>query len=313
MAIKPSVRIAGEIRRRITSGELRPGERVPSTRQITREWGVAIATATRVLSILRHEGLVQAVPGVGTVVAATGAGAPVRPGAVPSHRVLTADRALGTEMVVATAVGIADAEGLAAVSMRRVAAAFDIPTMSLYRHVRAKDELVLLMIDATLGEEPLPDPPPVGWRAQLEGVARIQWTIYKKHPWLAPVISITRPQVLPNGVRHTESALRALDGLGLDINTRLHAAVALISLVRGAATNVEAEAEARLETGLDSDQWMKLHETEMARAFAAGPYPYLAQVVSHPEASMDLDSLFEFGLARFLDGVEAMISNLGRR
>ena len=311
MAARPSARIALEIRRRITSGELRPGDRVPSTRQITREWGVAIATATRVLATLRHEGLVRAVPGVGTVVAAPGAGAPVRPGAVELRKPLAPDRDLSTEIVVATAIGIADAEGLAAVSMRRVAAALHIPTMSLYRHVRAKEELVLLMIDAAFGEEPLPAPPPPSWRAQLETAARIQWGLYKKHPWLAPVISITRPQVLPNGVRHTEWALRAVDGLGLDVNIRLHVAVALLSLVRGAATNMEAEAEARLETGLDSDEWLRLHETEMAKAFATGPYPHLEQVISDPEADMDLDSLFEFGLARFLDGVEAMIDHGG--
>src|SRR5215510_13311106 len=68
MAARPSARIAREIRRRITSGELRPGDRIPSARQITREWGVAIATATKVLATLRQEGLVEARPGVGTVV-----------------------------------------------------------------------------------------------------------------------------------------------------------------------------------------------------------------------------------------------------
>ncbi|WP_311931749.1 winged helix-turn-helix domain-containing protein [Microbispora sp. H11081] len=61
--------IAAGIRRRIEAGELRPGDRVPSTREIVREWGVAMATATKVLTELRREGLVHAVPGVGTVVA----------------------------------------------------------------------------------------------------------------------------------------------------------------------------------------------------------------------------------------------------
>jgi DNA-binding transcriptional regulator YhcF (GntR family) len=304
MAARPSVRIAGAIRRRITTGELRPGDRVPSTRQIAREWGVAIATATRVLATLRQEGLVVAVPGVGTVV--SGSGVPVR-AAAESRRPLTAGYDLSREVVVGTAIGIADGEGLAALSMRRLAAALHVPTMSLYRHVRAKDELVLLMIDSAFGEEPLPDPPPRGWRAQLEIAARIQWRLYKKHPWLAPLISMTRPQVLPNGVRHTEWALRAVDGLGLDVNTRLHVAVALLSLVRGAATNLEAEVEAQVDTGLDSEEWMRLHEAEMAEAFATGPYPHLERVTSHPEADMDLDSLFEFGLGRFLDGVESLI------
>src|SRR5262249_3312024 len=80
-----------------------------------------------------------------------------------------------------------------------------------------------------------------------------------------------RPRVLPNGIRHTEWALRAVDGLGLDVNTGLHVAVALVSLVRGAATNMEAEAEARMETGLNSDEWLRLQEPEMAKAFEPGP------------------------------------------
>ncbi|GAA5031799.1 winged helix-turn-helix domain-containing protein [Actinopolymorpha pittospori] len=73
----PSVRILTEIRRRIATGELRAGDRVPSTRQITQQWGVAMATATKVLTALREEGLVRVVPGVGTVVDAA---------AGPSHR-----------------------------------------------------------------------------------------------------------------------------------------------------------------------------------------------------------------------------------
>jgi DNA-binding GntR family transcriptional regulator len=65
----PYRKIVAEIRRRIDAGELRPGDRVPSARQITADWGVAIATATKVLSTLQQDGLVRAVPGVGTVVA----------------------------------------------------------------------------------------------------------------------------------------------------------------------------------------------------------------------------------------------------
>ncbi|WP_344442545.1 winged helix-turn-helix domain-containing protein, partial [Kitasatospora nipponensis] len=65
----PSVRIAAELRRGIAAGELRPGDRVPSTRRLTQEWGIAMATATKVLAGLRREGLVLSRPGVGTVVA----------------------------------------------------------------------------------------------------------------------------------------------------------------------------------------------------------------------------------------------------
>ncbi|MBC3992979.1 winged helix-turn-helix transcriptional regulator, partial [Streptomyces sp. AC563] len=65
----PYLRIVGELRRRIAEGELTPGDRVPSTRQIAREWGVALATATKALTTLRLEGLVVTRPRAGTVVA----------------------------------------------------------------------------------------------------------------------------------------------------------------------------------------------------------------------------------------------------
>src|SRR4051794_28835377 len=83
MTDSPSVRIAAELRGRIARGELRPGERVPSAREITRSFGVAVATASRVLAALREDGLVHVVPGVGTLVSApdgpASAGPPARP------------------------------------------------------------------------------------------------------------------------------------------------------------------------------------------------------------------------------------------
>src|SRR6516225_6827281 len=105
--------IADAIRTRITLGKLAPGEPIPSARAITREWGVAVATATRAVAVLRDEGLVDARPGVGTVVA-------IRPARIRGHRETSATE-LTTERIVATAIDIADTEGLPAVSMRRIA------------------------------------------------------------------------------------------------------------------------------------------------------------------------------------------------
>src|SRR5262249_11264089 len=132
-------RIADDIRGRIAAGRLAAGDRVPSARQITREWGVAMATATRALAVLRNEGLVTARPGVGTVVASSPRRArePRRP-----------ERPVTLERIVATAVDIADAEGLAAVSMRRVAIEMGVATMALYRYVRGKNSLLLVMADS---------------------------------------------------------------------------------------------------------------------------------------------------------------------
>src|SRR5262245_30054739 len=120
--------IADAIRTRIISGQLAPGDAIPSARAITREWGVAVATATRALAELRDEGLVNARPGVGTVVAA-------RPARGRRNRE-TSDAPITADDVVETAIEIADSEGLGTVSMRRVAIELRVPTMALYRHVR---------------------------------------------------------------------------------------------------------------------------------------------------------------------------------
>src|SRR4051812_2488651 len=118
-AVPPYRRIVHEGRRRIEAGELRPGDRVPSARAITKEWGVAIATATKAHAALREEGLTISRPGVGTVVA----------GPAPRR-----DHELTRDRIVATAIAIADADGLAELSMRRIAGALGVSTMSLYRH-----------------------------------------------------------------------------------------------------------------------------------------------------------------------------------
>src|SRR5215831_17941989 len=103
--------IVAELRRRIEAGALAPGARVPSTRAIVDEWGVAMATATKVLTELRHLGLVRAVPGVGTVV--EGGRRPPRP-APPRRRQPAPERGLTSDRIVAAAIAIADAEGIAA-------------------------------------------------------------------------------------------------------------------------------------------------------------------------------------------------------
>jgi DNA-binding transcriptional regulator YhcF (GntR family) len=280
-----SARIAEEIRRRITSGELKAGDRVPSARQITQAWGVAIATATKALAMLRAEGLVRAVPGIGTVV----------------------DQGLSKERIVAAALAIADSEGLAAVSMRRVAHELGVATMSLYRYVPGKDDLVMLIADAAFAEDKLPATPPYGWRARLEVVARLQWKIYHKHPWLAGAMSITRPQLVPNGMAHTEWTLQAIDGLGLSPEMSLVVAVTVIGYVRGVAVSLEMETQAEQDTGLSNDAYMAAQEAQFRAVFAGGAFPTLARMSVQPEIDLRLDTLFEFGLARLLDGLATFL------
>ncbi|MFC6081541.1 TetR/AcrR family transcriptional regulator C-terminal domain-containing protein [Sphaerisporangium aureirubrum] len=295
----PYLRIVDDVRRRITSGDLRPGDRIPSARRITQDWGVAIATATKALATLRQEGLTTVHPGVGTVVAARTRQPP------PARPREGTDTDLTRRRIVRAAIDIADAEGMAELSMRRIATALGVATMSLYRHVPGKDDLVLLMIDAALGEEPFPAARPDGWRARLAFCARLQWTLFRRHPWLAPAMSLTRPQLAPNALIHTEWVLGAFDGTGLGQHERMYVHIMMFSYVRGLATALEPEADAERETGMTSDEWMESHEQAFETLGATGP---LMAVLQLDDFDFDLDKLFEFGLTRFLDGLETFLS-----
>jgi DNA-binding transcriptional regulator YhcF (GntR family) len=311
--------IADEIVDRIRKGDLKPGDRAPSTRQITRDWGVAMATATKVLAELRSRGAVLTRSGVGSVVADDPSLRPAparRPAAAsPPARARSVRRGAGTatrERIISSAIAIADAEGIAAVSLRRIAVDLDVSTMSLYRSIANKDDLLVGMMDALMGEEAWPAPPPRGWRAQLEYIAHRQWRGYQSHPWLAQIVSLTRPQLAPNAMRHTEWCLRAIDGCGLDDTTRLYIVLTLFGHVRGAATGLESEQQAERDTGIDIEEWMRVHDARFAPVIQSGRFPHLAKLDNNANVDFDLDALFEFGLTRLLDGFGALIEGRQR-
>ncbi|MFC3996175.1 TetR/AcrR family transcriptional regulator C-terminal domain-containing protein [Nocardiopsis sediminis] len=311
----PYRRIVAEIRARIVSGDLRPGDRVPSVRQIAQRWGVAIATATRVTATLRDEGLVEAKVGSGTVVSArvsreqeAGPAAAVSGPARPS--VSRRDQALNRDDVVQAAVAIADVEGLDAISMRRLAAGLRVGPMSLYRHVANKDELLMEMADQAFGEADLPDPGPEGWRAKLELIARLQWRLCRRHLWLPRAVSFTRPLLAPNMMAHTEWTLRALDGLGLPMTTRFREALTLHALVLNVALPMADEAEAEQDSGVTLDGWRSKARPRTGELLNSGRFPHLAAIPEFTAA--DLDGLFEYGLARHLDGFAALLADRAR-
>ncbi|SEC54092.1 transcriptional regulator, TetR family [Streptomyces sp. 2224.1] len=302
----PYRKIADAIRRRIATGELTPGDRVPSTRRITQEWGVAMATATKVLTTLRQEGLVRVVPGVGTVVAEPQRTA--RSGALArERRPRETDSGLSRESIVRAGIKVADAEGLRALSMRRVAAEFGVSSMALYRHVAGKDELVLLMADAAFLDVELPEPAPDGWRARMEAGARLQWELYRRHPWLAQYLSITRPQPMPRAMALVEWTMARVRGM--DPVTLIHMALTLLGFVLSTAAGFEDDLEAEQETGMDQAQWMATMEPTFEGILTSGSYPMYAGVSAMGEDVVNQDSLFEFGLARLLDGMEALVGS----
>lgn len=299
MAEPAYLRIAAQIRERIADGRLRPGEKVPSTRQITQEWGVAMATATKVIATLRDEGLVDPRPGAGTVVrsAPPGQVEPARPAARTPPR----EQELGRDRIVRAAMAVADAEGLAAVTMRRVATELGVATMSLYRHVSTKDNLTLLMADAAVAERPFPARP-AHWRASLEIIAQHLWTVCRRHPWVAESLSMTRPQVGPNLMNYAEWAFTVLRELGLSPQDIMYVHVNVFGHVRGMAMALSEETQAHQDTGLTMEEWGDNNEAAFRVIAASGRYPTLEYLVAQ-EVDYDIDDVFVYGLRLLLDGV----------
>ncbi|GAA3700691.1 TetR/AcrR family transcriptional regulator C-terminal domain-containing protein [Nonomuraea antimicrobica] len=307
----PYRRILAEFRDRILTGDLRPGDRVPSIRQIAQRSGVAVATATKVVAALRDEGLVEARVGAGTVVSAGASRAerPADPPPLPKRRQAGVPKgSLNREHVLRTAIAIADSEGLDAVSMRRLAVELGSGPMSLYRHVRGKDELVTQMADEVFGETELPVPGPEGWRAKLELISRRQWELCRRHPWLPRAISFTRPLMVPNMMAHTEWTLRALDGLGLPMDIRIREALTLPAMVHAVALSLAEEAEAERETGVTLDGWWLLQHKQADNLLNSGRFPLLAMVPK--ETVSDLDGMFDYILARHLEGFAVLLTRV---
>ncbi|MEV6410067.1 GntR family transcriptional regulator [Kribbella sp. NPDC051718] len=323
----PYQEIAADIRRLIAAGDLKPGDRIPSTRALVRDYGVAMATATKALTALQQEGLVHPLPGVGTVVGPAprqpGSGTAGRRGLAPSSTGRAAGSGssgvlhpapglLSKEEVVRTAVWIADREGLGALSMRRMATELGVSTMALYRYVGGKEALVLQMVDVAIGEFPMPRQEPAGWRAVIEAAARAQWAAYKKHLWLASAVSIGRPQVLPNLLPHTDAVLRAVGGFGVDANTSMYAAITVFGYVRGVALNLESEAHAEQDTGLTADEWADQQAGRLAELIVEQDLAGF-RALTEPdgfEFDFQLDDLFEFGLGIVLDGLAVKLQRL---
>ncbi len=207
--------------------------------------------------------------------------------------------------IAAAAVRIADAEGVEAVSMRRVAAEVGSGTMSLYRYVSRKDDLLDLMVDAVMGEMDLPAAPSGDWRADLTLQARGGRAVGIRHPWLSE-LSAGRPPLGPNGLRAIEFALGAVEGLGLDIDGMSRVVGILTAFVRGFVQAELAEQEARRRTGLDLNQWRATRAAYIRMLIDSGRHPMLRRIVLDAR-DPDPDSDFETALGQVLDGLAATL------
>jgi AcrR family transcriptional regulator len=207
--------------------------------------------------------------------------------------------------IAAAAVRIADADGLDAVSMRRVAAEISASTMALYNYVNGKEDLLDLMIDAVSAEYQLPAGPLGDWRGVLLALARQGRAIALRHPWLPRALT-QRPAVAlmgPNALRYTEFILTAVNGV-LDASTAMELIGLLTAVVHSYVQSELAQSEAERQAGLSADEFQASMAAYLGRVIASGRYPRFTQVVMEGASTPppNADAIFERAVNRLLDG-----------
>ncbi|MFG3338650.1 TetR/AcrR family transcriptional regulator [Glycomyces sp. NPDC048151] len=216
---------------------------------------------------------------------------------------------LTVDEVVAAAIGLADAEGLEAVTVRRLAQELGKAPMTLYTYVPGKSELVALMLDSLFErmEQTAEDGP---WRSRLASVARDNYTLYRSHPWAAAA-SPSRPPLGPGQCAKYEHELRALEGLGLSDVEMDDALAYLLAFVRTAAQDAAQSDAERAASGIDDQEWWEANGPLLAKVLDTERFPTAVRVgqaagEAH-DAAYNAEHAFEFGLARTLDGLAVII------
>jgi AcrR family transcriptional regulator len=221
--------------------------------------------------------------------------------------------------VASAAIAVADAEGIEAVSMRRVAAELGLGTMSLYHYVRGKDELLDLMSDEILGRQLVDDAElHKGWRAGLRAIAVATRRNFERHPWIIGAMR-PRPRAVPgpNSLRHFDQSVAAVIDTDVDLQTKMEIITLVDDYVFGFSMRAfVAGLEAREEEA--EPGWMQAVFDYMSGELETGAYPNVKRIVEANRAAggkdedlpaMALDAgRFERGLERLLDGIEVELA-----
>lgn len=220
-------------------------------------------------------------------------------------------RAFTRDEVVATAISLADARGIDAVSMRSLAEALGLGTMSLYRYVPGKEELVALMLERLYGETSLATAAPGGWREKLERAAREQWDLYHRHPWMLD-LPLDRVSPGPLAMERYDAELAVVLSTGLPPDAAVAINLAIEYIVRGSArASVENNTFVE-ETGLTIEQWWEHQGPTLLAVMDRERFPALQTVLDAGAFSRsgDADSFeaaFLDTMSTFLDGVAVKI------
>ncbi|MBW0105491.1 TetR/AcrR family transcriptional regulator C-terminal domain-containing protein [Pseudonocardia sp. KRD-291] len=220
--------------------------------------------------------------------------------------------------ITRAAVAVADADGLDAVSMARVAAELGNSTMALYRHVRSKDELLALMTDAAM-ESPPEREPDGDWRAGLYAWAHGVVAVSRRHPWFAR-LPVGGPPIGPHNLAWLDRGLAELEPVGLPPDEAVAIVTGLLIYTQG---GIRLGAELAVGYAADPDAFgarygrllgalVDPHRMPaLARAVAAGVFDGTGTASPPPEHDATAGAEFELGLTFLLDGIAAHIARRG--
>jgi AcrR family transcriptional regulator len=217
--------------------------------------------------------------------------------------------------IVDCGIGIADRDGIDAVSIRRIADVLGVGAMTLYTHVPAKADLIDLMMDRAVdGLYADPDEPSRagGWRPALELIASRNWDLYQRHPWMLEFFG-SRPVLGPHTSLKYETELRPLDGIGLSDVEMDSVLTLVLTHVAGTAKMRTRLAAAGDESGMTDAQWWEVAGPLLGQFVDAAELPVSTRVGTAAgiayNAAADPDHALHFGLARILDGITALITH----
>lgn len=216
---------------------------------------------------------------------------------------------LSLDRIIAAAVEVADelaeTEGLEALSMRAIATHLGVGTMSLYRYVPGKSELLDLMLDHVI-DVPEQDGEP-GWREILTAEAHHHWRLCMDHPWY-PFVDQSRPLLGPNGLRGLDRLFRLLRPLGIDDRALMMMIGVQHDYVDGVARSYINERRAEKRTGVSNEEFWQAQAPTLMDAMNSGAFPTMAALAADT-FDFSYEQLFEFGLTRLHDGFATFIEN----
>jgi len=217
-------------------------------------------------------------------------------------------RGLDVDAVVQAAISIADTQGLAALSMRRLADRLNIRPMSVYTYVPSRAELLDLMLDDAYSKMPRPTQDAASWESRVRAVAGLNLDLHERHPWTTQ-LSTLRPPLGPGQLGKYDYELSAFAGSGLDDVTTDDALTYLLGFVRNSALNMQAARQAADE-GQDDAQWWEQAGPLLSEVVDDNQYPVAARIgtaagAAHASAHDPLHA-YSFGLELTMQAIRLL-------